>query len=127
MITFGLLIGLIAGILSGLLGIGGSGVMVVFAVSLLGTAQHAAQAAAMAASIPIALMGVINLHRKKLINYQVALYLAIGIALGGMIGAYIANMTPGPVLKKIFSLFFGMMSIQMFWTARGKGNPENKT
>lgn len=115
-----LLIGIITGILSGLLGIGGSGVMVVLAVSFIGVTQHLAQAAAMAASIPIALVGAVNLHRKKLVNYQVAFFLAIGVVLGGILGAYIANLVSGAILKKIFSIVFGCISIQMFWTARKK-------
>lgn len=122
MITAGLLIGMITGILSGLLGIGGSGVMVVLAVSFAGATQHSAQAAAMAASIPVALIGTINLHRKKLVNYPVALFLAVGVVFGGVLGAYVANLVPGPILKKIFSLFFCLMSIQMFWTSRNDKN-----
>jgi uncharacterized membrane protein YfcA len=124
MITTGVLIGLVTGVLSGLLGIGGSGVMVVLSVSLMGVAQHSAQAAAVAASIPIAVIGVINFHRKKLVNYQVALYLALGVGLGSLLGAYIANLLPGPILKKIFSIFFGLMSAHMFWTTHKKSGKE---
>ena len=91
---------------------------VVLAVSFAGATQHFAQAAAMAASIPIALVGAVNLHRKKLVNVQVAFLLAIGVVAGALLGAYIANMVSGAILKKIFSVFFGLMSIQMFWTAR---------
>lgn len=119
-ILIGLATGFATGMLSGLLGIGGSGILVVAAVSFMGLLQHSAQAAAIAASIPIAIIGVINLHRKRLVNYRVALYLAIGVAVGGAIGAYIANVTPGPILKKLFSAFFGLMSLQMLWGARSK-------
>lgn len=117
-LLIGLATGFTTGMLSGLLGIGGSGILVVAAVSFMGLAQHSAQAAAIAASVPIAIIAVINLHRKKLVNYRVALYLAIGVAVGGAIGAYIANITPGPILKKLFSAFFGLMSVHMLWCAR---------
>lgn len=118
MITLGLLIGLTTGILSGLLGIAGNGILIVLAVTFMGITQHSAQATAMAASIPIALIGAINLHRKKLVNYPVAFFLAIGFIFGGLFGSYIANMISGEILKKVFSIFFGIMSIQMYWTAR---------
>ncbi|KYZ78196.1 hypothetical protein AXX12_01230 [Anaerosporomusa subterranea] len=125
-ILIGLATGFSTGMLSGLLGIGGSGILVVAAVSFMGLAQHSAQAAAIAATVPIAIIGVINLHRKRLVNYQVAMYLAVGIAVGGAIGAYIANVTPGPILKKLFSAFFGLMSLQMLWgSRRDKGDPAN--
>lgn len=124
-ILIGLASGFATGMLSGLLGIGGSGVLVVAAVSFMGLAQHSAQAAAIAASIPIAVIGVINLHRKRLVNYHVALYLAIGVAIGGAIGAYIANVTPGPILKKIFSAFFALMSMQMLLASRRNSKKES--
>ena len=124
MIIIGLITGLVTGILSGLLGIGGGGIFVAAAVTLLGVSQHTAQGAAIAASIPTAIVGVINLHRKGLINYRVALYLAIGVGLGGMCGAYAANLIPGPVLRKIFAVFFALMSAQMFWTSLKKGKHE---
>jgi uncharacterized membrane protein YfcA len=117
-ILIGLAMGFASGLLSGLLGIGGSGILVVASVAFMGLAQHSAQAAAIAASIPIAAIGVLNLHRKKLVNYRVAAYLALGVAAGGAIGALIANAIPGPVLKKLFSFFFGIVSLQMLWSSR---------
>ena len=120
MIIIGLITGFVTGALSGLLGIGGGAILVASAVSFMGVSQHMAQAAAIAATVPTAIVGVINLHRKKLVNYQVAMYLAIGVAFGGIVGAYLANLLSGPVLKKLFSVFFALMSIQMFWTSRDK-------
>ena len=120
MVVVGILTGLVTGIFSGLLGIGGGAILVVSAVYFLGTGQHAAQAAAIAATIPIALTGVINHHRKGLINYRVAVFLALGLAAGGLCGSYLANMLSGPVLRKIFCVFFALMSIQMFWSSRAK-------
>lgn len=120
----GILTGFVAGVLSGLLGIGGGAILVASAVSFMGITQHVAQAAAIASTIPTALTGVINLHRQKLINYPVALLLAVGMIIGGSIGAYLANLLSGPVLKKIFSLFFAIISVRMFWSVRpGKGKP----
>lgn len=120
MLVIGVITGLVTGVLSGLLGIGGGAILVASAVSFMGVSQHMAQAAAIASTIPTAIVGVMNLHRKKLVNYQVAFYLAIGMAIGGVIGAYLANMLSGPTLKKIFSVFFAIMSVQMFWTSRDK-------
>lgn len=117
MVIIAVLTGLVTGILSGLLGIGGGAILVASAVFFLGIAQHAAQAAAIAAMIPTALVGVIKHHRNGLINYRMAVYLALGAVLGGMAGAYLANMLPEATLRKIFSIFFAIMSIQMFWSS----------
>lgn len=120
MLVIGVITGFVTGVLSGLLGIGGGAILVASAVSFMGVSQHMAQAAAIASTIPTAIVGVINLHRKKLVNYPVAFLLAIGVAIGGILGAYLANMLSGPTLKKIFSIFFAIMSIHMFWTSRDK-------
>lgn len=117
MMIAAILTGVVTGILSGLLGIGGGAVFVAAAVLFLGVSQHAAQAAAIAAMIPTAVAGVIRHHRNRLINYRLAVFLAAGSAAGGFIGAYVANLTPDLLLRKIFSAFFAVMSIQMFWTS----------
>ncbi len=127
-IIFTLLTGVVTGILSGLLGIGGGAIFVVAAVFFLGVPQHAAQAAAIAAMIPTALVGVVKHHRNRLIDYRYVPYLAVGIILGGMAGSYAANITADIVLRRLFSAFFALMSIQMFWSSfrqPGKG-PEKQ-
>lgn len=117
MIILAILTGVVTGILSGLLGIGGGAIFVASAVFFLGVPQHAAQAAAIAAMIPTAVVGVVKHHRNRLIDYRYVPYLAAGIILGGMAGAYVANITADIVLRRLFSVFFAFMSIQMFWSS----------
>jgi|GEM_PF-237682 len=128
MIAIALLTGVVTGVLSGLLGIGGGAIFVVAGVFFLGVPQHAAQAAAIAAMIPTAVVGVIKHHRNKLIDYRYLPYLAVGIILGGMAGAYVANITADIVLRRLFSAFFALMSVQMFWSSyrQDKKARENK-
>ena len=125
--------GAFTGVLSGLLGIGGGAILVVVSVFLLGLSQHMAQAAAILAMVPTALVGVWKHHKNGLINYRVALLLAVGALVGSLVGAYIANMLSGEALRKLFSLFFGLISLQQFWTSRkkkgksgGTNDPDNK-
>lgn len=120
MIILAILTGVATGILSGLLGIGGGAIFVVAGVFFLGVPQHAAQAAAIAAMIPTAVVGVVKHHRNRLIDYRYVPYLAVGIILGGMAGAYAANITADIVLRRLFSAFFALMSIQMFWSSFGQ-------
>ena len=110
--------GLVTGILSGLLGIGGGAILVASSVFFLGLGQHVAQGAAIAATIPTALVGVLRHHRNRLIAYDVAAWLAAGVLLGGFSGSYVANLLSDDILRKLFSAFFAVMSIQMFWTSR---------
>lgn len=110
MLVIGVITGFVTGVLSGLLGIGGGAILVASAVSFMGVSQHMAQAAAIASTIPTAIVGVINLHRKKLVNYPVAFLLAIGVAIGGILGAYLANMLSGQRSKK-YSVFFSPLCL----------------
>jgi uncharacterized protein len=126
MILIAILTGMATGVLSGLLGIGGGAILVASAVVFMGIGQHAAQAAALVAMIPTALVGVAKHHRNKLINYQVAPYLAAGLILGGIVGAYVANNISESLLRKIFSVFFALMSMQMFWSSYKQGQKAKK-
>lgn len=117
MIVIAILTGVVTGILSGLLGIGGGAIFVAAGVFFLGVPQHAAQAAAIAAMIPTAVVGVIKHHRNKLIDYRYVPHLAVGIIFGGLVGAYVANITADIVLRRLFSGFFAIISIQMFWSS----------
>lgn len=121
MIAIAILTGLTTGILSGLLGIGGGAILVASAVVFMGIGQHAAQAAALVAMIPTALVGVAKHHRNKMIHYEVVPYMAAGLILGGAVGAYIANSISEVLLRRIFSAFFGIMSLQMFWSSYQQG------
>ncbi|OOM77345.1 sulfite exporter TauE/SafE family protein [Clostridium sp. BL-8] len=112
-----ILAGVITGILSGMLGIGGGAIMVVIMISLLGVTQHIAQAAALAAIIPTAFVGAAKHHKNGLINYKVGIYLAIGGVIGSLIGANCANILSEDILCKVFSAFFAIIGIQLLITS----------
>ena len=116
-IIFGIVTGIITGTLSGLLGIGGGALMVVLCTSLLHVSQHVAQAAALAAIIPTSFVGAAKHHKNGLINYKVGIYLAIGGIVGSFFGASIANILNEDMLRKIFSLFFAVIGIQVLRTS----------
>lgn len=112
-----ILAGLITGVLSGMLGIGGGAIMVVIMISLLGVTQHVAQAAALAAIIPTAFVGAAKHHKNGLINYKVGIYLAIGGVIGSLVGANFANILSEGILCKVFSVFFAVIGIQLLITS----------
>lgn len=118
--------GVLTGALAGLLGIGGGAILVVTAVFIMGLNQHMAQAAAIVAMIPTALVGVWRHHQNGLIHYRTAAVLAAGSLAGSFLGAYIANLLPEEVLRKIFSLFFGFISLQMLWASRPRSQSKQK-
>lgn len=112
-----ILAGVITGILSGMLGIGGGAIMVVILISLLGVTQHIAQAAALAAIIPTAFVGAAKHHKNGMIDYKVGIFLAIGGIIGSFAGAYCANILSENMLCKVFSVFFAVIGIQLLITS----------
>lgn len=116
-IILSILTGILTGILSGLLGIGGGAIMVAIVISVLHITQHVAQAAALAAIIPTAFVGAAKHHKNGLINYKVGIYLAIGGIVGGFIGAYCANILDENILRKVFSVFFAFIGMQLLITS----------
>ncbi|MEN6411180.1 MAG: sulfite exporter TauE/SafE family protein [Veillonellales bacterium] len=108
-----LLTGVVAGILSGLLGVGGGIVLVPMMVFGLGMAQHIAQGISLLVIIPTAFAGIWQLQKQKLVNYHVAVYLSVGAVAGGIISANFVQDIPAADLKKIFGLFIIIMGSRM--------------
>ena len=112
--------GLGAGILSGLLGIGGGAVLVPMLVFILGITQHTAQGISMLVIIPTALVSVWHFHKDKLIHYQAAVYLAGGAIAGALISANLVQHIPASELKRIFGIFVIYSGFKMIWGTRKK-------
>lgn len=115
-IAITLAMGLFAGILSGLLGIGGGVVLVPMMVFILGVAQHTAQGISMIVIIPTALAGIMQFHKDKLIDYRVAAYLATGAVLGALISANFVQNIPADILKRVFGIFVILTGLRMILT-----------
>ncbi|MDR3237355.1 MAG: sulfite exporter TauE/SafE family protein [Spirochaetia bacterium] len=115
MIYLSLIIGFVAGILSGLVGIGGGIVMIPALVMTLSYGQHLAQGTALLAMLPpIGIMAVYEYYKKGEVNIMVGLLLAAGFILGGYLGAKIALHLDEVILKKVFGftmLFFAVKMI----------------
>ena len=111
-------IGLSAGLLSGLLGIGGGVVLVPMLVFLLGITQHTAQGISMLVIIPTSLVSSWYFYQQKLINYRVAAFMAGGAALGALISANFVQAVPASELKRIFGIFVIFIGVKTIWETR---------
>lgn len=112
--------GLGAGILSGILGIGGGVVLIPAMVLILGITQHTAQGISMLVIIPTAIVSVWHFHKEQLINYQVALYIAAGAVVGALISANFVQYVPANELKRVFGVFVIYSGIKMLLSTRKK-------
>ena len=112
----GILLGLIAGIASGFLGIGGGAVVIPALVLFFKMNQHLAQGTTLAMLVPpIGLLAAYEYYVKGYVNFKLAAFLCLGFFIGGLFGAKLANNISDDVLRKIFSVFLFLVSIKLFF------------
>lgn len=111
------LIGLIAGTMGGMVGIGGGLIIVPAMVFLLGADQRVAQGTSIAIMLPpIGLFAAINYYKAGYINIKYAAIIAVTFLLGGYIGSKIAIALPEAVVKKIFAIFLVITAVRMVFS-----------
>jgi uncharacterized membrane protein YfcA len=105
--------GVLTGMLSGLLGVGGGIFMVPFLVLVVGLSQHQAQATSLLVVLPTAVVASWLLHRRGVGNLRVALRMgAIGM-IGSIGGTFLALSLPGSVLRVIFAALMVVVGLRL--------------
>ena len=105
--------GAVAGLVSGVMGVGGGIVMVPSMVILMGIEQVVAQGISLAVIVPTALSGAFQHYRLGNVDVRRALTIGVGGVFGGFGGAHIAQLLPGPVLRGLFAVFLLFSSQRM--------------
>ena len=106
--------GLVAGVLSGLLGIGGGIFVIPGLVLLMGFSQKMAQGTTLAMMVPpIGLLAAWAYYSKGYVDLKVAGLMCIGFFLGGFVGAKFATALSGVTLSRIFGAAMLVVSIKM--------------
>ncbi len=109
------LIGLVAGILGGLLGIGGGIIMIPAMVFLLGFSQHQAIGTSLAVMLPpIGMFAAYNYYQAGHVNIKYALIIAAAFMAGSMLSSKFALTVSEGILRKIFSVLLLIIAIKMF-------------
>jgi uncharacterized membrane protein YfcA len=99
-------IGLVAGLLSGVFGIGGGVVIVPALIYLAGFSQHRATGTSLAVLLPpIGFAAMWEYYRHGNVNVPAAMIIAAAVFVGGWFGAVIANRVSGPYLRLSFGVF----------------------
>jgi uncharacterized protein len=115
-----LLVGAVAGVLSGLLGIGGGAVMVPAMTLLMGLSQHLAQGTSLLVIIPTAISGSITHFRMGNIQLETAAWLSVGGVVGAVAGAYLALASPDAILRLLFGCYLAFTGARMLQAPRTK-------
>jgi uncharacterized membrane protein YfcA len=120
MINFGLLtLGLFAGVLAGLFGIGGGIVIIPGLILIFGMEVKQASATTLAALIPpVGLLGAIELYRADLINIRYAALIAAGIFIGAYFGAKIMIGIQSQYVARMYGGLLLLISLKMLILGR---------
>jgi len=106
-----IIVGLAAGVLSGMVGVGGGIIVVPALVIFLGFSQHQAQGTSLGLLLlPVGILAVMNYYNKGYIDIKVVAIMSIAFVLGGWLGSKLSLSLPQDTVKKIFA-------IVLFYTA----------
>ena len=112
-----LLVGLVVGMVSGVVGIGGGVLFVPALIWLLGMDQYKAQGTSLGALLaPVGLFAFLEYYRKGNADLRVALLLAAGFLVGGYFGAAGAQHIPEVWLRRIFAIALVAIGGRMWFT-----------
>lgn len=111
-----LLIGLAAGLMSGMLGIGGGIVIVPLLVAFMGFSQQAAQGTSLGLLLPpLGILAVLNYYKAGYVDLRAVLIMSITFVLGSYLSSKFVVNIPETVVKKIFAVFLLFYSAKLFF------------
>jgi uncharacterized membrane protein YfcA len=108
------LLGLAAGVLSGLLGIGGAILVIPMLVFVFGFSQHRAEGTTLAMMVPpIGILALMPYWKRGLVDVRAAALICAGFLIGGWIGGQIATGVSTHLLQKLFAVLLIAVAVKM--------------
>ena len=120
-VVIAVLLGLAAGVLAGMFGVGG-GILFVPTLVALGLGQLEAQGTSLLAILPTVLAGTWNQRRYGNLRARIALVVGVASIFGVEIGARVVTELPEATLRKLFAVLLFGVAAQLVWRTR-RGRP----
>lgn len=114
---FGITLGLAAGVMAGLFGVGG-GILFVPALVALGLGQLDAQGTSLLAILPTVAAGTWNQRRYGNLRVRTAVVVGLVSIVGVEVGARIVVELPESALRRLFAVLLFAVAAQLVWRAR---------
>lgn len=111
-----IIIGVAAGVLSGLVGVGGGLIIVPALVYFVAFSQKAAQGTSLGILLlPVGILAVLQYYQKGYVDIKVVLIVSAGFLIGGWLGSKLAVSLPVATIKKIFAIFMLLTALKMLF------------
>lgn len=115
-IVLGILVGILVGAFSGLVGVGGGIIAVPLLVYAFAMTQHQAQGTSLTMLLPpTGLLAFWQYYKAGHADLKLGLAMSVGVFLGGYLGGLWAQSMPGATLRKIFAVTLAGVAVKMFF------------
>ena len=112
-----IVIGLLAGILSGLVGVGGGILMIPLLIMFLGLTQHQAQGTALFAMLPpIGILAAMNYYKEGFVKWEYAAVIALAFVVGGYFGSKLSINLPDQTVRRVFGVIMLIGAIKLIFS-----------
>lgn len=116
-----IMVGVAAGVLSGLVGVGGGIIIVPALVYFIGFSQKTAQGTSLALiMLPVGIFGVMQYYKQGHVDYKIVGILAIGFLAGSFFGSKLALNISQETLKKVFAILMIIIAVKMLFLDKPK-------
>ena len=110
------MIGMVAGVLSGMIGVGGGIIIVPALVFFLGFSQQQAQGTSLGLLLlPVGILAVANYYKQGFIDVKVIGIMCVTFVVGGWLGSKFALSIPQETIKKIFAVILLLVAAKMLF------------
>ena len=112
-----MIIGLLAGMLSGFVGVGGGILMIPLLIVFLGFTQHQAQGTALFAMLPpIGILATINYYKEGFVKWEYAAVIALAFVVGGYFGSKLSISLPAQTVRRVFGVIMLIGAIKLIFS-----------
>lgn len=110
------IIGVAAGMLAGLVGVGGGVIIIPALIYFLGFTQKEAQGTSLGILLlPVGILAVINYYKQGFIDIKVVIIISLAFIVGGFFGSKLALSVSQDTLRKLFGTLLLILAIKMLF------------
>ena len=111
------IIGVLAGFLSGFVGVGGGILIIPLLIVFLSLTQHQAQGTTLFALLPpIGILAAINYYKAGHVKWEYALIIALTFVVGGYFGSKLSLSLPSSTVRRVFGIIMLLGSIKLIFS-----------